>query len=163
MLELGYGCGLRVSELVGVKLGDFLLDGAILKVTGKGSKQRLVPVGDMARSAIADYLGSVRPNLIRDRRAAADGLFLNLRFGKPMTRVAFWQLLGEYVRKAGISARVTPHTLRHSFATHLLEGGAGLRDVQELLGHASIATTTIYTHIDRTHLIEVVRTFHPRG
>jgi len=163
MLELGYGCGLRVSELVGVKLSDFLLEGAVLKVIGKGSKQRLVPVGDCARDAISKYLEKTRPGLVRDRKLAADGLFLSQRAGKMMSRIAFWQLLQVYVTKAGITAHVTPHTLRHSFATHLLEGGAGLRDVQELLGHASINTTTIYTHVDRSHLIEVVRTFHPRG
>jgi integrase/recombinase XerD len=105
----------------------------------------------------------VRPNLIRERAAAKDALFLSLKLGTGMTRAAFWQNLQVYLLKAGLSRNITPHTLRHSFATHLLEGGAGLRDVQELLGHASIATTTIYTHIDRSHLIEVVRSFHPRG
>ncbi len=163
MLELGYGCGLRVSELVSVKIGDFLLEGKILKVTGKGGKQRLVPVGEFARNAIEQYMQKVRPGLIRERAAAKDALFLSLRLGMAMTRMAFWQHLQGYLLKAGLSRKITPHTLRHSFATHLLEGGAGLRDVQELLGHVSIATTSIYTHIDRSHLIEVVRSFHPRG
>jgi len=163
MLELGYGCGLRVSELVSVKIGDFLLEGKILKVTGKGGKQRLVPVGECARNAIERYMQVVRPTLIKDRAAAKDALFLSLKLGTGMTRAAFWQHLQGYLLTAGLSRKITPHTLRHSFATHLLEGGAGLRDVQELLGHASIATTTIYTHIDRSHLIEVVRSFHPRG
>jgi integrase/recombinase XerD len=163
MLELGYGCGLRVSELVSVRLADFLLEGAILKVTGKGSKQRLVPVGGCARKAIVEYLEKVRPGLIQTRVDAKDALFLSLRGGKPMSRIAFWQNLQGYLLKAGLTHRITPHTLRHSFATHLLEGGAGLRDVQELLGHASISTTTIYTHIDRSHLVEVIRSFHPRG
>ncbi len=163
MIELGYGCGLRVSELVGVKLSDFILEGAILKVTGKGEKMRLVPVGGCAREAVTKYLSDARPLLVKDRKTAKDGLFLSLRSGQPLTRMAFWLTLQKYVRIAEIRLRVTPHTLRHSFATHLLEGGAGLRDVQELLGHASITTTTIYTHIDRTHLLEVVRSFHPRG
>lgn len=163
MLELGYGCGLRVSELVGVRLADFLLEGKILKVTGKGDKQRLVPVGGCARAAIAKYLAEVRPGLIKDHKQARDALFLSLKLGRPLSRVAFWQNLQGYVAAAGLQRRVTPHTLRHSFATHLLEGGAGLRDVQELLGHASIATTTIYTHLDRSHLLEVVRSFHPRA
>lgn len=163
MLELGYGCGLRVSELVSVKLGDFLLEGKILKVTGKGGKQRLVPVGECARNAIELYMQKVRPKLIKDRALLKDALFVSLKHGTAMSRIAFWQNLQGYLLKAGLTRKITPHTLRHSFATHLLEGGAGLRDVQELLGHANIATTTIYTHIDRSHLIEVVRSFHPRG
>ncbi len=163
MLELGYGCGLRVSELVSVKVGDFLLDGKILKVTGKGGKQRLVPVGECARNAVVHYMQTTRPALIKDRKILQDALFLSLGHGKAMSRIAFWQHLQDYLLKAGLARRITPHTLRHSFATHLLEGGAGLRDVQELLGHASIATTMIYTHIDRSHLMEVVRSFHPRG
>lgn len=163
MLELAYGCGLRVSELVSVKLEDFLLEGKVLKVTGKGGKQRLVPVGECARNAIERYMKEVRPSLIKDRKETRDALFLSLKKGTAMSRVAFWQNLQTYLLKAGLTRRITPHTLRHSFATHLLEGGAGLRDVQELLGHVSIATTTIYTHIDRSHLLEVVRNFHPRG
>lgn len=163
MIELAYGSGLRVSELINVRLDDFLLDGAVLKVTGKGSKQRLVPVGGAARDAIHRYLEEARPLLIKDRSISRDSLFLNQRDGAPLVRSAFWQSLRKYLTQAGITKRVTPHTLRHSFATHLLEGGAGLRDVQELLGHSSIITTTIYSHVDRTHLLEVVRSFHPRG
>lgn len=163
MLELAYGCGLRVSELVGVKVTDFIMDGAILKVTGKGSKERLVPVGGYAREALVDYINRGLPGLKRDRAKSQGRLFLSAKLGKPLTRVGFWTLLKGYVSKAGLTSRVTPHTLRHSFATHLLEGGAGLREVQELLGHASIDTTMIYTHVDRTHLLEVVRTFHPRN
>lgn len=162
MLELGYGCGLRVSELVGVALDDFLLEGAILKVLGKGSKERLVPVGDCARTALVEYLAKGRPSLVRAAPHAFGRLFLAAKTGRPLSRVGFYLILKNYVQAAGIERRVTPHTLRHSFATHLLEGGAGLRDVQELLGHVSIDTTMIYTHIDRSHLIEVVRTFHPR-
>ncbi len=163
MLELGYGCGLRVSELVSVKIGDFLLEGKILKVTGKGGKQRLVPVGECARNAVVHYIETTRPLLMKDRETAKDALFLSLQHGKAMTRMAFWQHMQDYLLKTGLSRRITPHTLRHSFATHLLEGGAGLRDIQELLGHVSIATTAIYAHIDRSHLLEVVRKFHPRG
>ncbi len=163
MLELIYGCGLRVSELINVSLSDFLYDGAILKVLGKGSKERLVPVGGRARLALVEYLQKGRPALIRNLKSTKDKLFLSIKLGKPMTRIGFWTRLKELVLKAGIERRITPHTFRHSFATHLLEGGAGLRDVQELLGHTSIDTTMIYTHIDRTHLIEVVKTFHPRN
>jgi len=163
MLELVYGCGLRVSELVNVKSADFLFGGEILRVLGKGSKERLVPVGGCARAALVEYLQKGRPALMRDPKAARDRLFLSVKLGKPLTRVGFWALLKEIALRAGLSRRVTPHIFRHSFATHLLEGGAGLRDVQELLGHVSIDTTMIYTHIDRTHLIEVVRTFHPRN
>jgi len=162
MLELMYGCGLRVSELVGLRLDDFQLNGELLKVRGKGGKQRLVPVGGYARDAIARYLSDVRPQLVRDRLRAGDALFLSIKLGRPLTRQGFWKIMQGYVQAAGLKMRVTPHTLRHSFATHLLEGGAGLREVQELLGHASIDTTMIYTHIDRSHLLEVVRTFHPR-
>lgn len=174
MLELAYGSGLRVSELVSVRLSHFLPRGEILKVTGKGSKTRLVPVSGQARKAIREYLASGRPFLIKpalktkrggksERRSPGDLLFLNGRDGGPITRMGFWLILREYAIKAGINTPLTPHTLRHSFATHLLEGGMNLREVQELLGHASIATTTIYTHLDRSHLWEVIRTCHPRS
>ena len=162
ILEMMYGSGLRVSEVIGIRLDDLLLDGELLKVTGKGSKQRIVPVGDYARQAVAHYLSDVRSQLVRDPIKAREVLFLSIKLGKALTRQAIFLMLKAYVLKAGLNANVTPHTLRHSFATHLIEGGAGLREVQELLGHVSIDTTMIYTHLDRTHLLEVVRTCHPR-
>lgn len=162
ILEMMYGCGLRVSEVINLKLDNILLDGDLLKITGKGSKQRIVPIGDYARQALKDYLTKSRPSLIRDPQQACEGLFLSLKLGRPMSRQAIWLMLKDYARSAGLSSKITPHTLRHSYATHLIEGGAGLREVQELLGHVSIDTTTIYTHIDRTHLTEVIRTCHPR-
>ncbi len=162
ILEIMYGCGLRVSEVIVLRLDDLLMDGDLLKVTGKGSKQRIVPIGGYAKEAVATYLKQVRHKLVRDTQTAREGLFLSLKLGKPMTRQAIWLMLKDYALKANLSGKITPHTLRHSYATHLIEGGAGLREVQELLGHVSIDTTTIYTHIDRTHLLEVIRTCHPR-
>ena len=144
MLETLYGLGLRVSELVGLKISGIWLDEGFVSVIGKGNKQRLVPLGDMARDAIQDYL--------EVRGCAADSgssdiLFLN-RFGRALTRVAVFKMIKSYAVKAGISKEISPHTLRHSFATHLIENGADLRAVQEMLGHESILTTEIYTHID---------------
>ncbi|NQT34675.1 site-specific tyrosine recombinase XerD [bacterium] len=163
MLELLYGCGLRVSELVGCPLDGFRMDYHILIVQGKGGRTRLVPVGEYAREALAKYLSKARPGFVRDRRRTQGAVFLSQKLGTPLTRQGFWKILRAYVRSADLDSTVSPHSLRHSFATHLLEGGAGLRDVQELLGHVSIDTTMIYTHIDKSHLYEVVRTFHPRG
>ena len=163
IIEVLYGCGLRVSELTGLRLSNLLADGKVINVTGKGDKQRLVPMGGMARQAVLRYLKDVRPSLVKNAKDARDSIFLSQRHGKPMSRQAIWQLIKKLALQAGISTAITPHTFRHSFATHLLEGGAGLRDVQEFLGHASIETTNIYTHIDKGHLLEVVRTFHPRG
>lgn len=163
IIEILYGCGLRVSELTGLRLSQLLADGKVINVLGKGDKQRLVPVGGMARQALHRYLKEVRPSLVTNTKDAKDFIFLSQRYGKPMSRQAIWQLIKKLALQAGISTAITPHTFRHSFATHLLEGGAGLRDVQEFLGHASIETTNIYTHIDKGHLLEVVRTFHPRG
>ena len=144
MLETLYGLGLRVSELVGLKISGIWFDEGFVSVIGKGNKQRLVPLGDMARDAIQDYL--------EVRGCAADSgssdiLFLN-RFGRALTRVAVFKMIKSYAVKAGISKEISPHTLRHSFATHLIENGADLRAVQEMLGHESILTTEIYTHID---------------
>jgi integrase/recombinase XerD len=163
MLELMYGCGLRISELVGLKLDAIRFDGEILMVTGKGSKTRLIPVGGYARKALAKYLEQVRSSLVRERKKTLDAVFLTQLRGTPMTRQGFWKILRHYVVTANLSVEVTPHTLRHSFATHLLEGGAGLREIQELLGHVSIATTMIYTHTDRSHLYDVVMSCHPRS
>jgi integrase/recombinase XerD len=159
MLELAYSSGLRVSELVGLDLGSVDLDGRLLTVVGKGDKQRLVPCGGAAARAVVRYLEGGRPALCRGHVEPA--LFLN-RAGERLGRMGFWRILAAYARAAGLERRVGPHMLRHSFATHLLEGGADLRAVQELLGHASITTTQVYTEVAREHLREVHRHFHPR-
>jgi integrase/recombinase XerD len=160
MLELGYGAGLRVSEWIGIGVKDVLLDDALLRVFGKGSKERLVPIGRRAIAAVAIYVRELRPRL--ERGAGKGALLLNAR-GAPLTRMGAWKILRKYVEKAGIAKHVSPHTLRHTFATHLLEGGADLRAVQEMLGHADIATTQIYTHVDREYLRQVHKQYHPRG
>jgi integrase/recombinase XerD len=159
MLELAYGAGLRVSEWITLAVRDVLLEESLVRVLGKGSKERLVPIGRSAIGALAVYLRELRPVL--ERGAGQGILFLNAR-GAPLTRMGAWKILRKYVQMAGIERAVSPHTLRHSFATHLLEGGADLRAVQEMLGHADIATTQLYTHIDREYLRSVHRTFHPR-
>ena len=161
ILETLYASGLRVSELSGLKQSDVLFDEGLLVVFGKGSKQRIVPIGSSARKWIQHYQREVRPRLARKARSG-DILFLNSRGGK-LSRMAVWKMIQLFSRRAGIAAGVHPHTFRHSFATHLLEGGADLRAVQEMLGHADISTTQIYTHIDREYLKEVHKTFHPRG
>ena len=160
MLELAYGAGLRVSEWIGIETKDVLLEDAIIRVFGKGSKERLVPIGRSAIGAVGLYLRELRPRL--ERGEGKGKLFLNAR-GKPLSRMGAWQILRKYVELAGITKHVSPHTLRHSFATHLLEGGADLRAVQEMLGHADISTTQIYTHVDREYLRSVHKQFHPRG
>ncbi len=160
LLELAYACGLRASELCGLPLAALDPSQRLLRVRGKGSKERLVPVGEPALAAVALYLDSVRPRLARGR--ACDRIFLNVR-GGPLSRVGLWKLLCKHAAACGLRGRVTPHTLRHSFATHLVLGGADLRAVQELLGHADIRTTEIYTHLDREFLREQHRRFHPRA
>ena len=160
MLELAYGGGLRVSEWITLGVRDLLFDDQLLRVFGKGSKERLVPIGRSAVGAAAVYLRELRPRL--ERGAGRGILFLNAR-GEPLTRMGAWKILRKHVEAAGLSTTVTPHTLRHTFATHLLEGGADLRAVQEMLGHASIATTQIYTHVDREYLRSVHRQYHPRS
>jgi integrase/recombinase XerD len=159
MLELAYGAGLRVSEWITLAVRDVLLEDGLVRVFGKGSKERLVPIGRNAIGATAVYLRELRPVL--ERGAGHGVLFLNAR-GAPLTRMGAWKILRKYVTMAAIEKAVSPHTLRHSFATHLLEGGADLRAVQEMLGHADIATTQIYTHVDREYLRTVHRQFHPR-
>jgi integrase/recombinase XerD len=159
LFELAYGAGLRVSEWLSIEVKDVLLSDGIVRVFGKGSKERLVPIGRSAVGAVAVYLRELRPRL--DRGESQGKLFLNAR-GQPLTRMGAWKILRKYVQKAGITRPVSPHTLRHSFATHLLEGGADLRAVQEMLGHADISTTQIYTHVDMNHLRRVHRAFHPR-
>jgi integrase/recombinase XerD len=161
MLELLYACGLRATELCTLKLGDFHDSLGVVRVLGKGSKQRIVPVGVPARAALAEYMQRGRKALLRPETWNRAEVFLS-RSGEPLDRVILWKIVKRHARAAGISD-VHPHTLRHSFATHLLVGGADLRVVQELLGHASIATTEIYTHVDRTHLKAVHKKFHPRA
>ncbi|MFH1843956.1 MAG: site-specific tyrosine recombinase XerD [bacterium] len=160
LLELLYGCGLRVSELCGVDVTDLDWDDTCLRVRGKGSKQRVVPVGTPALQAVRGYLDRGRPQLTGKRSTAA--LLLNQRGGR-LSRVSAWQILKHWSAAAGLDSEITPHTLRHTYATHLLEGGADLRAVQELLGHADISTTEIYTHIDRTFLLAAYRAAHPRA
>jgi len=162
LLEILYASGLRASEAAGVLVDDLHTTLEVIKVTGKGNKQRLVPVGAPAMHAIDDYLDQCRPRLLRkgsDRDK--NRLFLS-RTGRPLERVAIWQIVKKHAKAAGLND-VHPHTLRHSFATHMLIGGADLRVVQELLGHADVATTQIYTHVDRSHLKQVHEKFHPRG
>jgi integrase/recombinase XerD len=160
MLELAYACGLRVSELVGLARRDLDLAGRTLTVTGKGDKQRGVPFGRAAGKALRSWLERGRPQLAPHARH--DAVFVNAR-GGTLSRMGWWKILHGHARGAGVTARVHPHVLRHSFATHLLEGGADLRVVQELLGHANVTTTAIYTHLDRSYLREVHRQFHPRA
>jgi integrase/recombinase XerD len=161
ILETLYATGMRVSELINLKQSNVLVDEELVLVFGKGSKERLVPIGKSARDWIARYQKEARP-MYAKKGKSLDVLFLNVR-GTKITRQAIWNIIRKYATTAGIKKEVHPHTFRHSFATHLLEGGADLRAVQEMLGHADISTTQIYTHIDREYLKEVHRTFHPRG
>jgi integrase/recombinase XerD len=160
LLELAYGAGLRVSEWITVPVRDVLLEDGLVRVFGKGSKERLVPIGRSAIGAVAIYLRELRPRL--EKGEGKGLLFLNAR-GRPLTRMGAWKILRRYVERAVITKHVSPHTLRHSFATHLLEGGADLRAVQEMLGHADISTTQIYTHVDREYLRTVHKRYHPRA
>jgi integrase/recombinase XerD len=160
LLELAYGAGLRVSEWITLGVRDLLLEDGLVRVFGKGSKERLVPIGRSAIGALAVYIREQRPRL--EKGEGKGILFLNAR-GKPLTRMGAWKILRGHVDRAGITKHVSPHTLRHSFATHLLEGGADLRAVQEMLGHVDIATTQIYTHVDREYLRQVHKSYHPRG
>jgi integrase/recombinase XerD len=160
MIELLYATGLRVSELCTLAIADLNLDLGVLRATGKGRKQRMIPVGKAALAAMQAYLQSGRPAILKGRPSRY--LFVTAR-GGPMTRQAFWKLLRGHARKAGIFQHLTPHTIRHSFATHLLEGGADLRSVQAMLGHADISTTQIYTHVMRSHLRKTVDKHHPRA
>ncbi len=160
MLETLYGCGLRVSELINLKISCLFIDEGIIKVVGKGDKERLVPIGDTAVKHIKIYMNTIRrfQNINDDYR---DYLFLN-RLGKKLTRVMVFMVIKDLAKAAGIKKSVSPHTFRHSFATHLIEGGAGLRAVQQMLGHQSITTTEIYTHVDQSHLRDTLIMHHPR-
>ena len=160
MLELLYASGLRISELCSVRLEGLDLAEGMIRVTGKGNKTRLVPVGSEARGAIGRYLETERPKLV-SRRSGAE-IFLSVR-GRKLTPQRVWQLIKRYAARAGLEANVYPHLLRHSFATHLLAGGADLRIIQEMLGHADISTTQIYTHVDSSRLKSVHKKFHPRA
>lgn len=162
ILEFLYAVGARVSEATQLKLSQLLLAEGFVKLFGKGSKERIVPVGSQARAALEEYLAHVRPLFVK-RGKRTDAVFLNQERGTGLSRMTVWNLIQEYATQAKVTKKISPHTFRHSFATHLLEGGADLRVVQELLGHADISTTEIYTHVDRSYLQEVHRTFHPRG
>lgn len=159
MVELLYGCGLRVSELCGLKISDLHFAEGFIRVRGKGNKERMVPAGRSAIRQVSIYLEKIRP-LYPQVKAGADILFLN-KFGKALSRISVFKMIKEASLKAGITSVVSPHTLRHSFATHLVEGGADLRAVQEMLGHSSITTTEIYTHLDRTYLRDEILSHHP--
>jgi integrase/recombinase XerD len=161
ILELLYSSGLRVSELLNLKISDLFFDDEVIRVIGKGSKQRIVPIGSSAINWITEYLMKVRPLL--EKKAKSENLiFLNSR-GSKLSRMAIWKMVNKYCEEAKIEKEVHPHTFRHSFATHLLEGGADLRAVQEMLGHSDISTTQIYTHIDREYIKQIHKDFHPRG
>jgi len=161
LIETFYACGLRVSELINLKVSDLFLNEEIIRVFGKGSKERLVPIGSSAIKWIEEYLNKSRPLLVKKAKSE-NFLFLNHR-GTKLSRMGIWKIVNQNAEAAGIKKEVHPHMFRHSFATHLIEGGADLRAVQEMLGHADISTTQIYTHLDRDYIKQVHRDFHPRG
>jgi integrase/recombinase XerD len=161
MFEITYASGLRVSELITFQINQVYFSENILRVFGKGRKERFVPVSDPALNWLKQYLDNARPVLLK-KTSGDNTIFLN-RVGKPMSRMGFWKILDKAVQEAGIQKKVHPHTLRHSFATHLIENGADLRAVQEMLGHADISTTQIYTHLDRSHIEQQYKKYHPRA
>jgi len=161
ILETLYGCGLRVSELISLRLSDLYFDEGFIRVTGKGNKQRFVPVSPITQKAIEIYRKEIRPHQ-KIQKGYEDILFLNRR-GKGLTRAMIFTIIRQLAEKIGMNKTISPHTLRHSFATHLLENGADLRAIQQMLGHESITTTEIYVHVDRSHLSEIVHKYHPRN
>jgi integrase/recombinase XerD len=161
ILELFYSSGLRVSELINLKQNDFYFDDEVIRVFGKGSKERIVPIGSSAIKWIKEYLAKARP-FLENKMKSQNIVFLNRR-GTKLSRMWIWKIVDRYAREAGITKEMHPHIFRHSFATHLLEGGADLRAVQEMLGHSDISTTQIYTHVDRQYIKQVHRDHHPRG
>ena len=162
MVEMLYGCGLRVSELIELTSRDLHLEEGMIRVLGKGSKERFVPIGLVAISCLKNYRNNVRHKFLSNKNYATEQIFLNQRGGK-FSRMGIWKIIDKYAKRAEIEFQVHPHIFRHSFATHLLEGGADLRVVQELLGHSSLNTTQIYTHLDNSYIKEVHTTFHPRA
>lgn len=160
MLETLYGCGLRVSELIELKISDLFFEEDFIKVTGKGNKQRFVPISNINKKYITIYKNEVRTHL-KIQKDFEDTLFLNRR-GKQLTRAMIFTIVKNLAKEIGLQKNISPHTFRHSFATHLLENGADLRAIQQMLGHESITTTEVYIHVDRTHLAEVMNKFHPR-
>jgi len=161
MLEVIYGCGLRISELLGMTVSNLFLEDELVRIVGKGSKERFCPVGEEAIHWLKMYLARSRP-LLSKGTTSRNIVFLNRR-GQPMSRMGFWKILKKYVQQANIQQEVHPHTFRHCFATHLLDNGADLRSVQELLGHADISTTQIYTHVSHQQLAKIYKKYHPRG
>ena len=160
IIEILYGCGLRVSELINLKVSDLFFEEGFIKVTGKGNKQRFIPIGPTTVRYITSYISEIR-SFQNIKPSAKDTLFLNIR-GNNLTRAMIFHIVKELSSKAGIHKKISPHTFRHSFATHLLENGADLRAIQQMLGHESITTTEIYTHIDKSHLTQIINNFHPR-
>jgi integrase/recombinase XerD len=164
MFELMYGSGLRVSELVGLRMGDVDLTASLVRPFGKGSKERQAPIGEKVRALLAHYVASVRPELGRKNKSVSptEPFFLAAH-GGAMTRIHFWRLIKQYAEEAGIDKPITPHTLRHTFATHLLAGGADVRAIQEMMGHASVETTQRYTRVDIARLRKIYDAAHPRA
>ena len=160
MLELLYATGMRVSELISLKTNQMNLEGGYIITLGKGSKERIIPVGETAKEKVIRYLSEGRPLLLKGKNVPE--LFVS-RFGKKMTRQGFWKIIGQYAAQAGITRRISPHKLRHSFATHLLDGGADLRSVQQMLGHVDISTTQIYTYVTRERMKSIYDKHHPRA
>ena len=162
ILEVMYSCGLRVSETAGLKLGSLHFDQGIIRVIGKGNKERIIPIGKPAMNLLTRYISEMRPRLLAKGDPSGQTVFVSYR-GQPLDRERIWAVVKEATKIAGIAKSIHPHTLRHSFASHLLENGADLRIIQEMLGHADISTTQIYTHVDQKKLIRVHRQFHPRA